>query len=333
MATDSVRFKGSAETTFEGYPDRLRHLILETYPKLDVHALIYPTYETRGSLREAVDALVGWLTIKVAEYESELQRKYSVALCGHSMGGIVCLDSALAIRRSAPGGKMPWPSVCGVLAYDTPFLGLHPHVFKHQLSTYHGYLDSAMKVGSVLAPVTGGLATMWNARTTNTTSSHSFSRLSTASWIGIGTAAAAAIGAATTAAITRSDPFQDSYRWVSEHITFVKHLWDGEALSSRMSDCDVPFHCFYTTLAGEDARPFILPPPSKASYAKHFSPLELHARDEVTAHISMFSLTTNSSYLTMGLESASHLTEWIPHMGAQCGKSDSRVHVSERLEE
>ena len=294
-------FQGRAEETFGRYPERLQHLVLETHPCLQVEAVIYPTYETRGSLGDAVDALVAWLTTLVAEYESTHRRRFGVVLCGHSMGGLVCLDAARAIRSQ---GEDAWPRVCGVVAYDTPFLGVHPHVFKHQLSTYQQYVDTAVKASSVWAPLSGGLAAWWSAPP-----SRAPTRLSTATWIGVGAAAATAIGTAASAAVHRSDAIQDAYRWVREHLLFVRHLWDREALASRITDCDVPFHCFYTLLAGEQ-RPFILVPPPDAPYAPHFSPLTSHAKDEVAAHTSMFALSTNPSYLAMGLASASLISGW-----------------------
>ena len=119
------RFRGSAETTFERYPERLTHLVLQTYPRLRVEHEVYPTYATRGSLENAVDAMAAWLTerVVVREAESTPKRRVGVVLCGHSMGGIVSLDAALAIRRHTPPGTAAWPHILGVLAYDTPFLG------------------------------------------------------------------------------------------------------------------------------------------------------------------------------------------------------------------
>jgi len=153
-------FRGRAEQTFGAYPERLRHLVRETHPGLRVEAVIYPTYETRGSLSDAVDALVAWLAALVAERESTHGHRFRVVLCGHSMGGMVCLDAARAIRSQ---GRGAWPCVGGVVAYDTPFLGIHPHVFKHQLTTYQQYVDTAVRAGSMWAPVTGGLAAWWAA--------------------------------------------------------------------------------------------------------------------------------------------------------------------------
>jgi pimeloyl-ACP methyl ester carboxylesterase len=42
-----------------------------------------------------------------------------VILCGHSMGGLLTAEVALA----APPGR-----VIGLVSFDVPFLGVHPHV-------------------------------------------------------------------------------------------------------------------------------------------------------------------------------------------------------------
>ena len=291
---------------------------------MDVKALTYPTYETRGSLEDAVDKFLTWLTTEVATLESapllsaastRRKRHCGVVLCGHSMGGLVTLDASLSIHSQASDHQPAWPHICGVLAYDTPYLGVHPNVFKHQLSTYHGYLDNVIKVGAMLAPVTGGMASMLASRRASPNVSHK-SRWSTASWIGIGTAAAAAIGTAAVAAYTSSDPVQDTYRWVSEHVMFVRHLWDTEALTLRLHSCRVPYHCFYTQLRGTNPRTFIIVPDAHKPYARAFTPIIIPAANEVAAHIGMFSMRTNPAYSSMGLDSAALIGEWVPRLSS-----------------
>lgn len=242
--------------------------------------------------------------------ESTEHKRCGVVLCGHSMGGLVSLDAALSLSMHTPSGSVPWPHILGVLAYDSPLLGVHPHVFKHQLATYHGYLDTAMKVGAILGPVTGGLASMMASQRKPRNAG-----MSTASWIGIGTAAAATIGTAAVAAYTRSDPMSDAYHWLSEHVTFVKHLWDQDELTRRAHTTDIPYHCFYTRLPGTDARTFILLPPAGAPTASRFSPVELPARDEIGAHVGMFSMMTNPGYPKMGLDSANLVASWLEERG------------------
>lgn len=135
-------FKGSAETTFEDFPSRLSHLLAETHPRLAVRSLVYPTYDTRGSLDVAVANFVEWLEEQVllleakpeVDGETGKERRFEetgrgggkgtvhVALCGHSMGGLVAGDAALRIAKDneAQGMGPYWPNVFAVIAYDSP---------------------------------------------------------------------------------------------------------------------------------------------------------------------------------------------------------------------
>ncbi|WFC94930.1 hypothetical protein MBRA1_001568 [Malassezia brasiliensis] len=330
-------FKGSAESTFEQFPDRLAHLLLQTHPHAAIVSRVYPTYETRGSLEAAVDSLIAWLTTEVTAYEQKHGRT-CVLLCGHSMGGLVSMDAALQLQRSTAQGKEMWPRVIGVLAYDSPYLGVNPHVFKNQFSTYHGYANTALKLGAVLSPIGGGLAAQFASRFTQGSNEAPAtpSRLSKAAWIGVGTAAAAAIGmAATSAVINKTNPVDESYRWMMEHLAFVRNLWEVDAMSQRLEDCRthrIPFHCFYTRLRPRPGslgpqqtgpldptlRTFILLPDGRHPHAAHFSPLDFpvrapltqHTVDEITAHTSMFQARVNTSYFSMGLDSAQLASEW-----------------------
>ncbi|WFD01415.1 hypothetical protein MOBT1_000078 [Malassezia obtusa] len=333
---EDVAFKGSAESTFQQFPDRLAHLLLETHPHLAVTARVYPTYATRGSLEVAVDGLIEWLTAEVSAYE----RKHghtSVVLCGHSMGGLVSMDAALQLHRTTPKGREVWPCVAGILAYDTPYLGgtcpahaVHPHVFKHQFSTYHEYANSAIKLGAILGPIGGSLAAQFTSRPSpRANAPASSSRLSTAAWVGVGTAAVAAVGtAAATAILNRVDPANEPYRWIMDHLAFVRNLWETDAMSQRLEDGirhEIPFHCFYTRLTNRPGsigapaagpldptvRTFILVPGADKVYARHFSPLDSSATDEIQAHISMFQAGTNTAYFHMGLDSAQLVSEWL----------------------
>lgn len=168
---------------------------------------------------------------------------------------------------------------------------MHPHVFKHQFSTLHGYADSALKLGAVLAPVAGGLVAQF-ASQTKRGSEPSTSRVSRATWLGVGTAAVAAIGtAAATTVMSNVGSENDPYRWITEHLMFVRALWDTEANKRRLEACatfKIPFHCFYTrivpppqalgtnptTMLDPTTRTFILVPDEKEAYAPYFSPLD-----------------------------------------------------------
>ncbi|PWN49455.1 hypothetical protein IE53DRAFT_369752 [Violaceomyces palustris] len=197
-------FKGSSETTFEDFPSRLSHLLRETYPSLVVEPLVYPTYDTRGSLSSAVENFTDWLTSQCLTLESKplmeqgtgnvLQDSgrglgmgsVKVVLVGHSMGGLVAVDATLGIARNgfgtgtapsppsppstssnhtaAPRANPLWPRVCGVIAYDTPYFGVHPNVFKNSLNKWTGYVQTAQSLGTMFAPLGVGLAAKWGSQ-------------------------------------------------------------------------------------------------------------------------------------------------------------------------
>lgn len=53
------RFKGG-DDTFGEFPEHLRALVSHGLPKVDVRAITYPKYETRGDLGECVSRFRDW---------------------------------------------------------------------------------------------------------------------------------------------------------------------------------------------------------------------------------------------------------------------------------
>lgn len=145
-------FKGD-DKTFGDYPSRLQHSIATTLgPESDVHAWVYPAFETRGELSQCVHGFGEWLTTKIAELEMETAAKHPqgkkelarVVLIGHSMGGIVVADFARSVarRREDSVPKKPdeiWPKIVGVLAYDTPCERSLPCLFGRLRLTFNHY--------------------------------------------------------------------------------------------------------------------------------------------------------------------------------------------------
>ena len=87
------------------------------------------------------------------------------------MGGLVVADFARSIvtgyAQAAAAAKSPqgpgetdaaqsqaqapasyWPRIVGILAYDTPYLGIHPGVFKNAAAEGWGYVQQAQAVAS-----------------------------------------------------------------------------------------------------------------------------------------------------------------------------------------
>lgn len=99
-----------------------------------------------------------------------------VVLVGHSMGGIVAAETAIRISSEQPihntvdddnpsktTAAMPpppsalmFPYIQGVLAFDTPFLGISPGVVAHGAETHYAAASTAIAQLSGLASLWGG---------------------------------------------------------------------------------------------------------------------------------------------------------------------------------
>lgn len=183
-------FKGDEKTfgTNYAFTEHLRALVARDLPKIEVKVLVYPTYDTRGDLNECVNRFRDWLMERVIDLEVEsgtpsptIDPSVRTIIIGHSMGGIVAAETAIALtsehpihgstdaskedkedattapseRPSTPNGLM-FPYVQGVLAFDTPYLGISPGVVAHGAE---GHYAAASQVVAQL----GGLAGLFSA--------------------------------------------------------------------------------------------------------------------------------------------------------------------------
>ncbi|GAA5829159.1 hypothetical protein JCM11251_004145 [Rhodosporidiobolus azoricus] len=277
-------FKGGADT-FAQFPDRLRALLLAA--GVEFEPVVYPAYDTRGELVVAVDNHVAWLTELVAEKTALWKEKggtgpVRVILLGHSMGGLVISDTLLS---TLPSASLP---ILGIIAYDSPLLGLNPKVFK---STFDKALDYASKGQTALAALggayglfrgaTGGKTAQQPAASTSTSSASSSRSSSKArssastseavipppaespsatpgsNWfslpylVGAGIAGLAAAGGA---AYYNRDVLAQHWSWATSHLSFVGELWKTDELERRLEgvvkarEKGVGFHCFYTLI-------------------------------------------------------------------------------------
>lgn len=79
------------------------------------------------------------LEIRVLELIVSSPPDHLLCLCRHlgasdwitRMGGLVIADLMLSLRKS--GQSTPWPRILGLVAYDTPYFGLNPVIFKVSL--------------------------------------------------------------------------------------------------------------------------------------------------------------------------------------------------------
>ncbi|KIW82693.1 hypothetical protein Z517_05720 [Fonsecaea pedrosoi CBS 271.37] len=111
------------ETSFKSFPAHVHGLLTSAVAETHVvYTKIYPRYKSRKNISFARDDFSNWL----APRES---RTTDVILVGHSLGGILAAEVTLIPSHFPPGNKnLLQHRILGLMAFDTPFLGMHPGV-------------------------------------------------------------------------------------------------------------------------------------------------------------------------------------------------------------
>ncbi|EMR61433.1 hypothetical protein UCREL1_11624 [Eutypa lata UCREL1] len=284
-------FKGS-EDTFGERSEFARHLEALLSAALggrgiDVRAVTYPKYETRGDLRECVARFRDWLLERVIDAEvangahsPTVDPSVRVVLVGHSMGGIVAAETAISIASEKPivssggggggdeeegegGGNgdeygdaafngLMFPYIQGVLAFDTPYLGIAPGVVAHGAEGHYN------KAAAALTQLSGLSGMLFGAGSSNQQQQQQKQPVAAlpapppppeekkkdekespwGNWGKIAMyagAAGAAVAAGGAAAYVNRQHIGEGWSWVGSHLEFVGCLARGEELRGRVA--------------------------------------------------------------------------------------------------
>ncbi|KAF7301822.1 DUF676 domain-containing protein [Mycena indigotica] len=314
-------FKGT-DQTFSQFPERLQHILTETVPDVSVECIVFPAYETKGDLNEAVIRFSDWLTTLTVEKEVASgggAGRAKIVLCGHSMGGLLTADTLQEFVRGRPDANAPlWPKIIACLAFDTPYLGLNPGVFKDSATKALEYAQAARTVGTGFLGALAGFGA--SKATTPPPSETPPNAGGWGKWSGPATYAlggALLAGAAAGVTYYKRDDLALSFSWATDHLKYVGNLWDNAALNKRLEQLveseekeGIIFRNFYTfipptPLLNSAGRTFIVLPKKSSHVASRF----ILARNglattEVEAHTGMFAAKTNDGYYDLGLEAA-----------------------------
>ncbi|OAP54512.1 hypothetical protein AYL99_10960 [Fonsecaea erecta] len=111
------------ETSFKSFPAHVHSLLTPAVAATHVvYTKIYPRYQSRRNISFARDDFSNWLTPRESATTD-------VILVGHSLGGILAAEVVLIPSHFPPGNNnLSQHRILGLMAFDTPFLGMHPGV-------------------------------------------------------------------------------------------------------------------------------------------------------------------------------------------------------------
>ncbi|KAK0646203.1 hypothetical protein B0T16DRAFT_156281 [Cercophora newfieldiana] len=372
-------FKGGESTFGDNYAftEDLRRRVAIALPKVNVKVQVYPKYETRGDLSECVSRFRDWLLNKVIDLEvatgapsPTIDPHIRVMLIGHSMGGIVAAETAIALSSERPihgttdpadddanskispprpptPNSLMFPYIQGVLAFDTPFLGVSPGVVAHGAEGHIATASAAVAQLSSLTSLWGGAKAADASRSSaqkkpvaalpapEKKDQDGNAPANEAGWgkwgkIAMVAGAVGAVAASGAAAYYNREQISQGWGWAASHMEFVGCLARKEELRRRVQymvrlnkDLGVGFGNLYTRLGKAatsrtdsvvgtvlgNQRTFCVVP--QRDVAGDWRPaVNERATDEVWAHMSMFEPKVNPAYETMASEATEMIASW-----------------------
>ncbi|KHN99494.1 uncharacterized protein MAM_02347 [Metarhizium album ARSEF 1941] len=266
-------------------------------------------------------------------------------LIGHSMGGIVAAELLIALASEKPiysedGIQKPddekpafnafmFPYVQGVLAFDTPYLGISPGVVAHGAESH--YETAASTISQI-----GGLRTaLWGTGKTKAPVPAAAPAGPPSAWqkwgkVAMYAGAASAVAAGGAAAWMNRDQIAEGWTWASSHLEFVGCLAKAEELKKRVGfvvrlheELGVGFATLYTrlgkgaaskkvsmvgTVLGKERTFCNLPKTTNAG--DWMEAVNDNARDETVAHMTMFEPKENPGYGKLTHDAACLIAQW-----------------------
>lgn len=207
-------------------------------------------------------------------------------LIGHSMGGIVAAETVLSIiheqplpplssrtstkqsYNDAPSSPFMFPSILGVLAFDTPYLGLSPGVIAHGAESHFQTVKGAWSAYNTVSSAFGLGGATSSATATPKTSARALPPPSASdpdvaaapAWqkwsrFAMYAGAAGALVAGGAAAYAKRAEISEGWSWATSHLAFVGCLARGAELEGRVNGITeladkggFGFKCLFTQL-------------------------------------------------------------------------------------
>ena len=302
--------------------------------------VVYPQYETSGKLEAAVLRFREWLQNTIIDIEVANETPHPTVdpsvhtiLVGHSMGGIVAADTLLSIVDDdlvhQHSTQFPFPHIAGILAFDTPYLGLTPGTLAYAA---HGKWKTATTAYSTVSTLASGLfagqaageASAALATTAGPRAAPAPSLWGRWGKVAALSGAAAALAAGAGAAYMKRDDLSAGVGWLSAHMEFVGALMrpdEQRARALRVAAVDgVGFANCFTSLGGDRPgtlfaaaeRTFCTLPAEDAPLRRRwYRCVNAAVDDEVAAHVAMFEAKTNPAYYELAERARGLVALWV----------------------
>ncbi len=240
----------------------------------------------------------------------------SIILIGHSMGGIVATESILSsVSAHTSSSIFILPYIRGVLAFDTPYLGIAPSVLSHGVdmpyqSAHALYKQTRKAVNTHTGP----------------------ERVRDMAWKQWVTQGIVVLFLAGSAYFTRS-VLRNGWEWVSNYLMFVECLLRRGELKSRLdrmvfvaNECEMGFTNLIVVLgewntsdttavieqaARREMRSFCEVSHDGVATTAFHPVKNATARDEITAHMSIFVKQKNPGYDELTYKALHLIISWV----------------------
>jgi hypothetical protein len=285
-----------------------------------------------------VSAFERWFLGKLTDAEMSTgcgMGSAAAVLIGHSMGGILLADTIIQLGATGQG------RILGLMAFDTPFLGLNPKMVSN---TVEGKWQQVSKAVSLVQGWTGvgqnnGASSTTVTRTTTTTTTQANTGGGWLKWAA-GAGGLAAVAAAATVAYTQREAISGGMGWAGAHLKFVGVLFQSDNLTRRMLRLrrfQQNFANFYTVVNADPQQrkeaesTFCRLPVERIGDQEGWIPAKNRITgSEIEAHMGMFLPRSNSDYWGMAVRARKEVKSWvIPWTGERYDASEGAKQKEE----
>lgn len=278
-------------------------------------------------------------------------------MVAHSMGGFVAADAVISVvdeqtKAEAEQKEVKLPWIQGILAVDTPFLGIASPMLAYSAFSQFSKVSNAYRLMSMLP------LSFLRGKATATTSSKPgpvvnkrtpWELGAIPAWrtVAAYTGTTGALAAAGVAAYMNREEIYQGYTWIQNHLQFVGVILKREQSRLKLARVtaleDFGFANLYTSLGQSSVIPvgsfvpertFCALPPAQNSLSKAYrKEINLVAKDEIDAHTCMFQEERNPGYTRLLDDAQELIADWAPRPFHRYKTNDLEEKTKEAMDE